>query len=89
MERPRKISGGEITVTPEARAMHVSGLMIIKCVITTGGSLTGCQIIKGLPHMNEAALATMSKWRYSPVLYQGRPVNVSYIFNIKVVLPGG
>jgi outer membrane biosynthesis protein TonB len=56
-------------------------------VVTTAGSLAGCRIVKGIPHMDEAVLAALAASRYQPVTYQGRPVNVGYVFPIKLALP--
>lgn len=87
MTRPRLISGRDPAYTAQAYAAKVSGVMIVKCVITTAGTIQGCRIIKGLPHMDRAVLDAMAGRRYTPVMYQGRAVAVDYVFNIKLVLP--
>ena len=38
--------------------------------------------MKGLPLMGDSILRAVSTWRYTPVIYQGRPVNVRKVFNI-------
>ena len=55
--------------------------------ITRDGDVENCKIIKGLPHMDEAVLQTLETWRYTPVRYQGKPISVSYTFNVKLDLP--
>jgi serine/threonine-protein kinase len=87
MSRPVPLSPPAPVYTREARAARVQGTVIAKCVITASGSLTGCRIIKGLPHMNEAVLAALQASRYRPVTFQGRPVAVDYVFSIKIVPP--
>jgi protein TonB len=89
MTRPVQISGRDPAYTREALLAKVSGTMIVKCVITTVGTIKDCHLIKGLPHMERAVLDAMASRRYTPVTYQGRPVSVFYVFNIKLVLPGG
>ncbi|AUX47844.1 protein kinase [Sorangium cellulosum] len=87
MTRPAPISAPAVAYTREARQARVEGTVIAKCVVTTAGSLTGCRIIKGLPHMDEAVLSALAASRYRPITFQGRPVNVDYVFSIKLVLP--
>ncbi|NMO16947.1 energy transducer TonB [Pyxidicoccus fallax] len=87
MTRPRKLSGPKPQYTREALQARVQGLMIIKCVITTRGTVERCRIIKSLPHMEQAVLEALHAQRYQPVTFQGRPVPVDYTFNIRLVLP--
>jgi protein TonB len=87
MTRPTKISGGDPVYTREALVARVEGLIIVKCVITVSGALQNCQIIKGLPHMDQVTLAAISARRYTPVMLQGHPVAVDYVFTIRLVLP--
>jgi protein TonB len=61
--------------------------MIVKCVITTEGKLENCRIIKPLPHMEQAVLDSLYSRRYTPVTFQGRPVSVDYVFNIRLKIP--
>jgi protein TonB len=87
MTRPTKLSGGDPVYTREALVARVEGVMIVKCVITVAGTLQGCRIIKGLPHMDKATLAALSARRYTPVMLEGRPVAVEYVFTIRLVMP--
>lgn len=87
MTRPVKLEGREPQYTREALEARVQGLMIVKCVITIEGKVENCRIIKPLPHMEQAVLQALSTQRYKPVTFQGRPVSVDYVFNIRLVLP--
>jgi periplasmic protein TonB len=87
MTRPERVSGADPVYTREALEAHVQGLMIVKCVISTDGTLHNCRIIKPLPHMERAVLDALSTRRYKPVTFQGRPITCDYVFNIKLVMP--
>jgi protein TonB len=87
MTRPVQVEGRDPVYTREALEARIQGLMIVKCVITIEGRLENCRIIKPLPHMEKAVLDALSTRRYKPVTYQGRPVAVDYVFNIKLVMP--
>lgn len=87
MTRPPPIQADEIQFTREAREAKVSGLMIVKCTIGLDGSLTDCRVIKGVPMMDQAVLAALARHKGPPVTLQGRPVTVSYTFNIRLKQP--
>ena len=87
MNRPTQLNGEEIVYSREAIQARVEGLMIVKCVITTQGRLELCRIIKGLPYMEKAVLDALASRLYTPVTFQGRPVSVDYVFNIRLQLP--
>lgn len=87
MTRPERLSGADPVYTREALEAHVQGLMIVKCVIATDGSIHNCRIIKPLPFMEKAVLDALSTRRYKPVTFQGRPITCDYVFNIKLVMP--
>lgn len=87
MNRPMLLSGHDPVYTPEARDARVEGTMVARCTITTTGSVTGCRLLKSLPHMDKSVLDALYSRRYTPVIWEGKPVAVSYTFNIRVVLP--
>ncbi|HVY47870.1 MAG TPA: energy transducer TonB, partial [Minicystis sp.] len=84
---PSFVSGQMPVYTREALEAKVQGKVIVKCVVTTSGALTGCRIVKGLPYMDQAVLAAMATQRYTPVLSNGQPVAVEYVFTLRLVLP--
>ena len=90
MTRPVLVEGANGDPYPqytrEAREAGVEGIMIVKCVITTEGRVTNCQILKPVPHMEAAVLQWLAGSKYSPVTFQGRPQTVSYVFNYKFKL---
>ena len=87
MTRPARIVGQDPVYTREALEARVEGLTIVKCVITTEGTAENCRMIKALPHMEKAVLDALATQKFKPVTFQGRPVSVDYVFNIRLVLP--
>jgi protein TonB len=85
MQRPTLISKVDPVYTREARNQNVQGLILTKCVIGITGALSRCRIVKGLPTMDQAVLSALSQWRYSPVLYQGKPTAVEYLIPVRLV----
>ncbi len=66
---------------------RVSGVIIARCTVTREGSVENCRIIKGLPLMDEAVVEALTTRHYRPVHFQGRPVSVTYTFNVKLRMP--
>ncbi len=73
--------------TREAMEAKVEGKVIARCTITLTGTLTDCRIIKSLPFLDQAVLATLAGQRYSPVMYQGHPQSVFYTLTFRFKLP--
>ena len=86
MERPAKVSGPEPVYPREAREAKVEGKMLVQCVITTDGRLVNCSVLKSLPFMDKPVLDALAQQRWTPVMYQGQPVSVSYTIPFKFVL---
>lgn len=87
MSPPRLLEGPDPVVPREAREARVEGTMLVKCVITTAGALQGCRVLKSLPFLEEPVLEALARRRYTPVLFQGRPVNVEYVIPLRFELP--
>lgn len=86
MTRPSLVEKVDPVYTREARDANVSGLILTKCVITTNGSLKSCRIVKGIPQMDQAVLRALAKWRYTPVVYQGKTVAVEYVIPVRLTV---
>jgi serine/threonine-protein kinase len=84
MTRPTMLSGSDPVFTREAIVAGVEGMMIAKCTITTAGTLQNCRIVKGLPYMDQAMLDALATRKYTPVMLQGKPVAVEYVFNVRL-----
>jgi protein TonB len=87
MTRPVFVSGPELAYTRRALERDVEGLMIVKCVVTSAGQVRRCQVLKGLPYMDEAVVEALERRRYRPATLGGEPVDVSYVFRINLKLP--
>ncbi|WP_257456138.1 protein kinase domain-containing protein [Archangium lipolyticum] len=87
MPRLVQLEGKDIVYTREALAARVEGLMVVKCVITRQGRVDNCRVIKGLPHMNEAVVASLQSRLYKPIALEGKPVAVDYVFTVRLVAP--
>jgi protein TonB len=84
MSRPVLISGNDPVWPREALVAGVEGMMIAKCIITTSGTVQNCRVLKTLPYMDKPLVDSLTSRRYTPVVYQGHPVAVDYLFSVRL-----
>jgi protein TonB len=87
MTRPVFLTGPAPEYTRQALQREVEGLMVIRCVVTVEGAVRDCQVVEGLPFMNDAAVVALQRRRYRPATRNGVPVEVSYVFRLHLKLP--
>lgn len=59
-----------------ARAAHVSGTVRVQLIIGTEGNVIAAVAIDGHPLLRGASVAAARNARFTPTLYDGKPVNV-------------
>ena len=74
---PHRVAGQPPAYPVEARKAKVEGKVVLECIIDTKGSVSVNRVLKGLaPDLDEAAIASVTQWRYEPALKDGMPVAV-------------
>ena len=87
MKRPTPIAQPAPVYTREASAVKAAGVVTVRCIITVEGTLKDCRVLHGVPYMDGAVLEALARWKYTPVTFQGRPVSVYYVINMRLVAP--
>ena len=59
-----------------ARSVKAEGVVIIEAIIGADGRVEQTRVIKSRPLLDEAALAAVRAWEYTPTLLNGRPTPV-------------
>jgi periplasmic protein TonB len=83
---PRRLSGPDPEYTLQALEHEVEGTMLVRCVLTVEGTVHDCSVLRSLPFMDRAVIEALERRRYSPALENGKPVEVSYVFTVKLRL---
>ena len=74
-------------VYPEtARLARVEGLVVIEAVIGPAGDVQDAKVLRSTPLLDEAALAAVRQWRYTPSLLNGVPVPVIMTVTVNFTL---
>lgn len=87
MTAPVMVSGPAPEYTAQAIEQEVEGTMVVRCVVLVDGSVRGCVVKQGLPFMNRAVVDALEARHYKPATRQGKPLDVSYTFTIRLKLP--
>lgn len=87
MTAPAMISGPAPEYTQEALDRGIEGSMSVRCVVTVGGQVRNCKVLKGLPYMDSAVVHALLARKYKPATHEGKPVDVYYTFTIRLKLP--
>ena len=87
MTRPTKLSGPDPAYTDQAIEREIQGTVVVKCVVTVAGVVQNCRVLQGLPFMDKVVVDALLRRRYSPAMFQGKPIDVDYTFTIRLKLP--
>jgi len=88
--RPEKIAGAPPVYTEEARKAGVTGVVILEAIIDERGDIVNTRVLKGLPKgLDEAALETVTTWKFKPATRDGKPVQVVATFKVTFTPPAG
>jgi protein TonB len=69
-----------------ARVAHVEGVVIIEATIDEQGNVTRTQLLRSLPLLDEAAVAAVRRWKFSPTLLNGAPVPIVMTVTVNFTL---
>jgi periplasmic protein TonB len=69
-----------------ARLAHIQGVVIIEAVIGPTGEIQDARVLRSRPLLDDAALAAVRQWRYTPSLLNGVPVPVVMTVTVSFTL---
>jgi TonB family protein len=65
-----------------ARKEHLQGIVKLRALITKDGSVQHLYVIQGYCSLAESSIEAVKKWRYTPTMLLGRPVEVDTQINV-------
>ncbi len=69
-----------------AEKMHLSGVVRLRAIIATDGSVQHLEVLSGNEILARAARQAVEQWRYRPTLLNGVPVEVETYITVTFVL---
>jgi len=76
IEMPERVIYVAPVYPPVAQAARLEGLVIVEATIDPSGNVVDARVLRSAPLLDEAALAAVRQWRYTPTLLNGVPVPV-------------
>lgn len=73
---PTKVKHVNPVYPPEARQARVSGVVILETRIEPDGRIVNARILRSIPLLDQAALAAVLQWEFTPTLVNGVPTPV-------------
>jgi len=73
---PTRVKMVQPIYPPEARAAHVSGLVIVELNIGVDGKVREAKVLRSVPLLDQAALDAVRQWEYEPTMFNGAPIPV-------------
>jgi protein TonB len=67
----------------------VSGTVVLECLVSPQGRVTGVQVLRGIPLLDAAAVEAVRQWVYTPTLRAGAPVPVILTVTVTFALDSG
>jgi periplasmic protein TonB len=86
IRQPQKIREVAPVYSPIAQAARVQGIVIIEATIGADGHVVNARVLRSVPLLDEAALAAVRQWQYTPTLLNGVPVPVIMTVTVQFTL---
>jgi protein TonB len=83
---PRRIRTQPPVYPLLAIAAHVQGTVVIEAVISPTGTVEHARVVTSIPLLDDAALAAVRQWVFTPTLLNGVPVPVVMTVNVAFTL---
>jgi protein TonB len=83
---PEKIRDVAPIYPPIAQAARAQGTVIIEAVIGVDGVVQDARVLRSAPLLDEAALAAVRQWLYTPTRLNGQPVSVVMTVTVRFQL---
>jgi periplasmic protein TonB len=76
IKEPKKVNNVPPTYPDIAKQARVQGVVVLEAVISPSGEVTNVRVMRGVPLLNDSAVAAVRQWRYTPTTLNGQPVAV-------------
>ena len=83
---PVKIVDARPVYPEDARAAGVEGVVTIDIRIGVDGSVVDATVLRSIPQLDDAAVTAVRRWRYTPTLLNGQPIEILMTVTINFVV---
>jgi TonB family protein len=83
---PMKTKDAKPVYPPEAQAARIQGVVIIEAIIDPNGQVAAARVLRSIPGLDEAAVAAVQQWEFTPTLINGQPSAVIMTLTVNFML---
>ncbi|MFN8091143.1 MAG: energy transducer TonB [Vicinamibacteria bacterium] len=76
IREPKKTKNVPPAYPRDAIAARIEGTVVLECTISPQGKVVEVRTIRSVPMLDDAAIAAVKQWEYTPTLLNGVPVPV-------------
>ena len=76
------------TYPPLAREARIQGVVLLHIVVDEEGNVAQEDVLSGHPLLQDAAIAAVKRWKYSPTILNDRPIQVTTTVTVVFTLQG-
>ncbi len=84
---PKKLRDVKPIYPPEAQSAGIQGVVILEVTIAADGRVSDARVLRSIPPLDDAALAAVRGWEFTPTLLNGVPVPVIMTVTVNFTLP--
>lgn len=84
---PTKVHHVSPEYPPEALAASVGGVVIIEVTIDADGLVADVRLLRSVTGLDDAAVAAVRQWRYTPTRLNGEPVPIILTVTVNFTVP--
>jgi TonB family protein len=66
----------------EALSAGFGGTVVLEAKVDADGNVTDVRVLRGIPLLNEPAMAAVRRWKYQPVVVNGEATGYALIVNV-------
>jgi protein TonB len=89
VKEPRLIKNVPPVYPEIARLGHLQGVVLLECLIDPRGRVAQARVMHGVPALDDAAVAAVRQWIYTPTLLNGVPVAIVMDVTVRFRLTNG
>lgn len=71
---------------PEAKEARIQGKVVLDAIISKTGEVERLRVVSGPKELQQSALDAVRQWTYTPVLFNGNPIEVETTINVNYTL---
>ena len=71
---------------PDAQEAKIQGVVILEARIERDGTVSRARVLRSIPELDDAAVAAVKQWEFTPTLLNGAPVPIMMTVTVNFTL---